>query len=80
MNTKRVPVNSGVKSFPPECSVEAVSERLFERSLSFGEIAELSEKCGLWEIGKKATKSVSRPFTFVVPAVQLVASVSRIVE
>lgn len=80
MNTKEVlPVRQS-KSVPDECSVEAISERLYERSLTFAEIAELSEKCGLWDIEKDAPKPIGRPLTFLVPAVQLVASVSRFVE
>jgi len=69
-----------LKSNRNECSVEAVSQRLFERPLTFVEIAELSEKCGLWEIEREPGKNRSRPFTFVVPATQLVASFSRNVE
>jgi hypothetical protein len=46
--------------------------------LSFAEIVELSEKCDLWEI-EKQRKTFSRPVTFV-PASQVVASFSRIVE
>jgi hypothetical protein len=80
MNTKRDSAKSELNSVPYECSVAAISERLFERSLTFVEIAELSEKCGLWNIEGEAKKTASRPFTFTVPAIQLVTSVSRIVE
>jgi hypothetical protein len=80
MNTQKVPAKSESNSFRSECSIEALSERLFERSLTFAEIAELSEKCGLWNIEKEAKKRASRPFTFTVPAMQLVSSVSRFVE
>jgi hypothetical protein len=79
MNTKRIPAKSELNSVRYECSVAALSARLFERSLTFVEIAELSEKCGLWNIEKEAKKT-ARPFTFTVPAMQLVTSVSRIVE
>jgi hypothetical protein len=79
MNTKTVPVTSGFSSVPSECSVEALSQRLFERTLTFAEVVELSEKCGLWEIEKDA-KSFNRPLTFVVPTTQLYASISRMVE
>jgi hypothetical protein len=80
MNAKRVSFPSESNTVPCECSVEAISERLFERALTFGEIVELSEKCGLWDIERKAKQSYSRPFTFVVPANQIFGSVSRIVE
>ena len=80
MNTKRDSAKSELNSVPYECSVAAISERLFERSLTFVEIAELSEKCGLWNIEQEGNKSVRRPLTFTVPAMQLVTSVSRLVE
>ena len=80
MNTKRVPMNSALNSGRGECSFQALSERLFERSLRFAEIVELSEKCGFGNIENEAKKAFSPPLTFVVPSVQLVASVSRIVE
>jgi hypothetical protein len=80
MNTKRVPLNTELNSTASECSVAAVSKRLFERSLTLSEVVELSEKCGLWEIEKKAEKTYLRPFTFVVPTNQYFGSVSRIVE
>jgi hypothetical protein len=80
MNTERVPMNNELDSVRSECSVAALSERIFERTLSFAEIAELSEKCALWDIGKNADKTFSRPLTFVIPATQLFASVSRRVE
>lgn len=80
MNAKMASFQNGSNAVPRECSVEAISERLFERALTFDEIAELSEKCGLWDIERKAKKRHSSPFTFVVPANQLFGSVSRIVE
>jgi hypothetical protein len=80
MNTQKIHAKSEQNSVPYECSVAALSQRLFERSLTFGEIAELSEKCGLWNIEKEATKRVGRPLTRTVPAMQLVTSVSRFVE
>jgi hypothetical protein len=80
MNTQKVSSKSGLNSVRYECSVEALSERLFERSLTFVEIAELSEKCGLWNVEKAGNKRVRRPLTFTVPAMQLVTSVSRLVE
>jgi hypothetical protein len=80
MNTKRVPLNSELNTLRHECSAEALSERLFERTLSIAEVVELSEKCSLWDIEKKVKKTYSSPFTFAVPANQLFASVSRMVE
>ena len=77
MNTKRVPELNALRD---ECSVEALSERLFERTLSIAEVVELSEKCSLWDIEKKVKKTYSSPFTFAVPTSQLFASVSRMVE
>jgi len=80
MNTKRVPLNGELNALRHECSVEALSERLYERTLSIAEVVELSEKCSLWDIEKKAKKTYSSPFTFAVPANQVFASVSRMVE
>jgi hypothetical protein len=80
MNTKRVSLNSNSTSERTDCSIAAISERLFERTLTFAEIAELSEKCDLWEIEREARKNQRRPLTFLVPATQLVASFSRMVE
>jgi hypothetical protein len=79
MNTQRIPAKSEMNSVRYECSAAALAARLFERQLTFVEIAELSEKCGLWNIEKEAKKTV-RPLTFTVPAMQIVTSVSRIVE
>ena len=80
MSTKEVPSISQSKPVQNECSVAAITERIYERSLTFAEIAELSEKCGPWNLKKDPAKAVDRPLTFVVPAVQLMASVSRFVE
>jgi hypothetical protein len=80
MSTKEVRSNSQSKPVQDECSVAAIAARIYERSLTFAEIAELSEKCGPWSLKKDATKAIDRPLTFVIPAVQLVASVSRFVE
>jgi hypothetical protein len=79
MNIKWVPVKRELSSVRPECSAAALSERLSEHPLSFAEIVELSEKCDLWDI-EKERKAVSRPLTFMVPATQVLASFSRIVE
>jgi hypothetical protein len=80
MNIKKAPMNNELNSVRCECSVAALSERILERTLNFAEIAELSEKCGLWDIEKNAAKTLKRPLTFVIPATQLFASVSRRVE
>jgi len=64
----------------PECSAAAISERLFERPMTFAELAELSEKCDLWSVRERAPEWNSRLLTFVIPAVQMVASISRFVE
>jgi hypothetical protein len=80
MNTKSILLNKRSHSAACECSVAALSKRLYERALTISEVVELSEKCGLWEIEEETKKSYSRPFTFVVPGNQLYGSVSRIVE
>jgi hypothetical protein len=79
MNTKMVQANSKLSPVPCECSFEVLSKRLFERTMTFSEVVEISEMCGLWEIEKEA-KSSSRPLTFSVPTNQVYASVSRFVE
>jgi len=80
MNTKKVSLNAESDEVRNECSVAAVVERLFESTLTFAEVVDLSEKCSLWDIEKKTKKSYTVPFTFVVPAKQFFTSVSRIVE
>jgi hypothetical protein len=80
MNTKRVIVKNDSNTVRNECSVAAISERLFERTLTFTEVVELSEKCGLWDIEGYTKKAVSRPLIFAVPTTQVVASISRVVE
>ncbi len=80
MNTTRASVNCESNSVRCECSVAALSERLFERTLTFVEVLDLSEKCGFWEIESEVKKTFNRPLTFVVPATQVFASISRIVE
>ena len=79
-NTKRAAFKTKASSDRGECSAETLSERFFERTLTFSEIVELSEKCDLWDIGKETRKYFRHPLTFVVPTTQLVASFSRIVE
>jgi len=63
-----------------ECSATVLSKRLLERPLNLAEAAALSEKCDLWNPRKHAEKRTNHPLTFVVPAFQLVASISRYVE
>ena len=63
-----------------ECSAAILSKKLLERPLKLAEIAALSEKCDLWNPRKHAAKPTNHPLTFVVPAFQLVASISRYVE
>ncbi|HEV3209863.1 MAG TPA: hypothetical protein VGY91_06320 [Chthoniobacterales bacterium] len=52
----------------------------FDRPLTFEEIAEMSERCEPIYRKIRATNSFTPPLTFVVPAYQLVASISRFVE
>ena len=80
MSSKKIPLKNELNSVRRECSAASVSERIFERTLNFAEIAQLCEKCALWDIGKNADKTLKRPLTFVIPATQLFASVSRRVE
>jgi hypothetical protein len=54
--------------------------RVFERALTFAEIAQLSHECELARREIVPAKSVKPPLTFVVPAQQIIASVSRFVE
>jgi hypothetical protein len=63
-----------------ECSAAVLSKKLLERRLNLAEIAALSEKCDLWNPRKHAAIPTNRPLTFLVPAFQLVASISRYVE
>jgi hypothetical protein len=80
MHTSTIPLSKRANSAACDCSIAALSKRLYERTLTISEVVELSEKCGLWEIEKETKKSYSRPFTFVVPTNQIFGSVSRIVE
>jgi hypothetical protein len=52
----------------------------FERSLTFREIAELPEECESVYRKIRSENSFTPPLTFVVPAQQVVASISRFVE
>ena len=52
----------------------------YERPLTFAEVAELSAECELARREIVPAKSVKSPLTFVVPAQQIIASISRFVE
>ena len=52
----------------------------FDRPLTFSEIAELSELCAPLYRKTRSGNSFAVPLTFVVPAYQVVASISRFVE
>jgi len=52
----------------------------FDRPLTFSEIAQLSELCAPLYRKIRPGKSFAAPLTFVVPAHQVVASISRFVE
>ena len=73
-------MNASLTSNCTECSATALAKKLLERPLKFAEIAALSEKCDLWNPRKHEAKRTNQPLTFVVPAFQLVASISRYVE
>jgi hypothetical protein len=53
---------------------------VFERTLTFGEIAELSEQCETVYRKVRFSDRFTPPLTFFVPAYQVVASISRFVE
>jgi hypothetical protein len=53
---------------------------VLERTLTFGEIAELSEQCEAVQREVRSVDRFSPPLTFVVPAYQVVASISRLAE
>ena len=52
----------------------------FDRALTFSEIAELSELCKPLYTETHSRNSYVSPLTFVLPAQQVVASISRLVE
>jgi hypothetical protein len=52
----------------------------FDRPLTFSKIAELSELCEPLYSKTHSRNSFASPLTFVVPAYQVVASISRFVE
>ena len=59
---------------------ETVAMCNFDRPLTFSEIAELSDVCKPLYFQKRPDSSFAAPLTFIVPAHQVVASVSRFVE
>jgi hypothetical protein len=70
---KTVASSNNEKRFDvPPCS--------FERSLTFKEIAELSEHCESAHREMRSANSFTPPLTFVVPVYQVIASISRFVE
>jgi hypothetical protein len=79
-DTERFTMDASLPSNRPECPAAAFAKCLLERPLRFTEIAELSEKWDLQESEKAKATRRNQPLTFVVPAVQLVASISRFVE
>jgi len=73
-----------MKTLNPSNNQKALTDPIavcdFERPLNFRQIAELSERCEPIYRKIRTTNSFTPPLTFVVPAYQLVASVSRFVE
>ncbi|HWY93461.1 MAG TPA: hypothetical protein VNY04_11220 [Chthoniobacterales bacterium] len=73
-----------MKTVNPSNNEKLLTDRIaacnFELPLNFKEIAELSERCEPIYRKIRATNSFTPPLTFVVPAYQLVASISRFVE
>jgi hypothetical protein len=73
-----------MKTVNPSTNGKLLTDRIaacnFELPLNFKEIAELSERCEPIYRKIRATNSFTPPLTFVVPAYQLVASISRFVE
>jgi hypothetical protein len=52
----------------------------YERPLTFAEVAELSAECELARREIVPARFVKPPLTFIVPAQQIIASISRFVE
>jgi hypothetical protein len=78
LKTESFIMNMSLPSNPIRCCDAALSETQFERQLTFAEIAALSER---WEDPEKCElKPRNDPFTFVVPAFQLVVSIPRFAE
>jgi hypothetical protein len=75
-----LPVNQTFNPTRSECSRKYLSERRVERPLTFAEIADLAEKCDLWEVETASIRVPKPPMTFTVPTAQLFASVSRVIE
>jgi hypothetical protein len=59
---------------------DSVAACNFDRPLTFSEIAELSELCKPLYTETHSRNSYVSPLTFVLPAQQVVASISRLVE
>ncbi len=78
MNTTDSTVIQSFKSTRHECSPDYLSERFSGRSLTFAEIADLAEKCDLWEVEKP--KMMKPLVTFTIPTTQVFASISRVIE
>jgi hypothetical protein len=78
--SERFTMDTLLPSNRTECPVATLAKGLLERPLRFTEIAELSEKWELRESEKDGATRGNKSLTFVVPAVQLVASISRFVE
>ncbi len=75
-----LPVSQTFNSNRAKCSRQYLSDRLFDLPLTFAEIADLSEKCDLWEVETAAIRAPKPPVTFTVPTTQMFASISRVVE
>jgi len=70
-------VNSSIIEKP---LTDCIAACKFERPMTFQEVADLSERCEPIFRQRRATNAFTPPLTFVVPAYQLFASVSRFVE
>ena len=80
MNISTIPKAQHTQFSLRKCAPPQLVDRLFERSLTFAEIADLSDKCNLWEVERSFDRIPKPPMTFTVPTVQLFASISRFVE
>ena len=66
-----------------ECSAAVLSKKLLERSLRLAEIAELSEKCDLWNPRKHAAKHTNHALYFrgsCLPAGCLDFAICRVIR
>jgi hypothetical protein len=80
MNSTELCVTRPFKQTRQVCSPAYLSARLSDGPITFAKIADLAEKCDLWEVGNISTKSPAPPITFTIPAAQQFASVSRVIE